>query len=455
MRRQERRGPPQHDLPSFARYLNKVFDFRGLSDALQDARHAPELSAAAVFRAVFHGFVFRLSSFQQLESDIAEPAFQRWIGTHRAFRDDVLRYSLCGFDLAALESMLVQVNRTLKRNKALDEGRVQGRIVAALDGIEVLSSFSRCCDNCLQRRIQCTRPDGTAYERIQYYHRAVGCQIVSSPVKPLLAVEWVRPGEGEDTCALRLFARLAELYGRRFFDILLLDSLYAQAPVLRLTQQLGWDVVIALKQERRDLYQNAMGLFQARCADREFERQEENSHRRVQLWHAADLPFTQDYPLPVRVLRSEEELTRQRIQGGQSYQQTTQQHWCWISTLDQQAFPATLLWQLGHLRWKNENNGWNDLTQNWALKHGFLHACKHRPKRVSSSGDRQPIANGGLAAVMLILCLAFTLFSAFVRLHSKLFRRYRLTVAEVARQLHRWLCKVPPPIRSPVARLAP
>jgi hypothetical protein len=30
---------------------------------------------------------------------------------------------------------------------------VQGRLVAALDGIEVLSSFSRRCESCLERRV--------------------------------------------------------------------------------------------------------------------------------------------------------------------------------------------------------------------------------------------------------------------------------------------------------------
>src|SRR5436309_9930328 len=70
--------------------------------------------------------------------------------------DDVLRYSLCGFDVTGLEEMLVQSNRTLKRGKAFEEGRVQGRIVAALDGIEILSSYSRCCDDCSQRRVNLT-----------------------------------------------------------------------------------------------------------------------------------------------------------------------------------------------------------------------------------------------------------------------------------------------------------
>jgi hypothetical protein len=344
--------------------------------------------------------------------------------------------------------MLVQVNRTLKRNKALDPGRVQGRMVAALDGIEVLSSYSRCCDSCLERTVPYVQPDGSMKERTQYYHQVVGCQVVSSPMKPVLGLEWRQPGEGEDTCARRLLTRLLDLYDGRFFDILLLDSLYPQAPLLRLTQEAGWDVVISLKQQRRDLYQDAMGLFQGRAPDLEFEPEEPDCHRRVRLWHAADLPFSADYPLPMRVVLSQEQLERQKIRGGQSCTESTQQQWCWISTLTP-SVPARLLWYLGHLRWKNENNGWNDLTQNFALKHGFLHACKHRPKTVSAEGKREAVANHGLQAVALIRCLAFNLLSAFARLHSKLFRRYHLTVAEIARQLLRSLWKWSPPIRSP------
>ncbi|MGO9271786.1 MAG: hypothetical protein ACLQOO_16240 [Terriglobia bacterium] len=105
--------------------------------------------------------------------------------------------------------------------------------------------------------------------------------------------------------------------------------------------------------------------------------------------------------------------------------------------------------RLGHARWKQENNGWNDLTQNWAFKHGFLHACRHRPRQSSPEGRRQPVPNRGLAAVTLILLLAFTLGSAFTLRHSKLYRRYRLTTIEVAHQLHRSLSKLPPRIRAP------
>jgi len=451
MRRQDR---TTHEILFFARYLNKVFDCRASSSALTDSRLDPDISPAAVFLAVFHGFAFRLPSFQQLEAELAQPALQQWIGADRAFSDDALRYSLSGFQLEGLEQMLVQVNRTLKRNKALDTGRVQGRIVAALDGIEVLSSYSRCCDSCLQRRVS-MRKAGVKVEQVQYYHRAVACQIISSPTNPFLAIEWLQPGEGEDTAALRLLEKLPDLYGSRFFDVLLLDALYAQAPVLKLAERNGWDLVISLKQNQRELYQSAIRLFASRPADDCGSEKNEGKDYQFQLWDSEGLPFSADHPQPVRVVRSEEKLTQNHYRQRKLQPETTEHEWLWITTLDAQAFPAKLVRRLGHDRWKQENNGWNDLTQNWALKHGFLHACRHRPKTGSREGERKPVANRGLAAVSLILLLAFTLCSAFIHCHSKIFRRYSMSTIEVARQLRSSVSKLPPKIRAPDAPAAP
>jgi len=437
-----------HDISSFARYLNKVFDFRAAAAGLTDSRVAPQIAPASVFLAVFHGFVFRLPSFQQLEAELLQPALQRWVGADRAFRDDVLRYSLSGFSLEPLETILVHVNRTLKRNKAFDTGRVQGRMIAALDGIEVLSSYSRCCDSCQERRVK-VRINGIKTEQVQYYHRAVGCQIVGSPAKSFLAFEWLRPNEGEETAALRLLRRIPDLYGSSFFDILLLDALYAQTAVLDLAQQIGWDVVISLKQNQPDLYKSAVRLFAPRPADTSFTEQRDHKTYQVQIWDTEGLPFSGEDPRPVRVLRSEESLTENHYRQGQLQPQQTSHEWLWITTLDPKAFPAAQVRRLGHDRWILENNGWNDLTQHWALKHGFLHACRHRPQATTENGERQPVANRGLAAVTLILLLAFTLCSAFIYCHSKLVRLYGWTTIEVASQLRRSLSKLPPNIRAP------
>jgi Transposase DDE domain len=442
-----RQASPAHELPSFARYLNKVFDFRTAAARLIDARRDPAISPSAVFLATFHSFVFRLPSFQQLECELAQPALQRWIGAGRAFGDDVLRYSLAGFHVEGLERMLIDVNRTLKRNKVFDADRVQGRIVAALDGVETLASYSRCCDSCLERRVR-VRQGGVKVEQVQYYHRAVGCQIVTGPVKTFLALEWLQPGEGEDTAALRLLSKIPAQYGSRFFDILLLDALYAQAPVFRLAAELGWDLVVSLKQNQRELYQSAIRLFARRAADDSATETRAGKHYQIQVWDTEGLPFSADYPQPVRVVRSEETLTQNHYRRGRREPETTEHEWVWVTTLDRQTFPTLVVRRLGHDRWKLENNGWNDLTQNWGLKHGFLHACRHRPHQ-DVDGVRVPVPNRGLPAVVLILLLAFTLTAAFVHCHSKLFRLRPSSVIEVAQQLRRSVSKLPFHIRDP------
>ena len=438
-----------HSLPSFSAWLNKGFGLRDHAARMSDARTDPEISPSSVFLALFHSFVFRLPSFQQLDSDLSHSYLPQWIGAERPFRDDTLRYSLCGFDLAPLEDMLVDVNRRLKRGKAFDEGRVQGRLVAALDGIEVLSSYSRRCENCLERRVTMKDQAGRQIEQTQYYHRAVGCQMVHSPVKPFLAIEWLQPGEGEDTAALRLLARLPKMYGSRFFDILLLDSLYAQTPVLNLIHEIGWDAVISLKQNSRDLYQSAARLFAARPPDAQFTEQVDHKTYHVQVWDTEGLPFTLDNPEPVRVVRSQAVLERNRYREGERTSHSTDQEWLWFTTLSQQVFSAAVIRRLGHRRWKNENNGWMDLTKYWAFKHGFLHACQHRPQHTNASGEREPVPNHGLAAVALILLIAFALTTAFVLRHSKLARRDHLTVIAVAAQLRACASKAPPQIRAP------
>jgi len=81
-----------HSLLSFSAWLNKGFALREHASRMTDARLEPEISPGSVFLALFHAFVFRLPSFQQLDSELSHSYLQRWMGAERAFRDDTLRY---------------------------------------------------------------------------------------------------------------------------------------------------------------------------------------------------------------------------------------------------------------------------------------------------------------------------------------------------------------------------
>ena len=164
------------------------------------------------------------------------------------------------------------------------------RDTSCLDGIEVLSSYSRCWDACLERRVP-VRKGGVKVEQVQYYHRAVACQIVSSPVKALLALEWLQPGESEDAAALRLLHKLPAAYGSRFFDILLLDALYAQATVLQCAAEHNWNLVISLKRNRPELYESTVRLFARRPPDLEFTETRQAKTYQGLIWDTPGLPL--------------------------------------------------------------------------------------------------------------------------------------------------------------------
>ena len=108
----------------------------------------------------------------------------------------------------------------------------RGLMVGAVDGIEICSSYVRCCDACMQREIQ-HKVDGEMKTDIQYYHRIVIVALVSTPVPVPLGVRFQKNGETEVACGLALLKDLVAQLGRRFLDVLVGDALFLQAPFVK------------------------------------------------------------------------------------------------------------------------------------------------------------------------------------------------------------------------------
>jgi hypothetical protein len=127
--------------------------------------------------------------------------------------------------------------------------------------------------------------------------------------------------------------------------------------VLDLAQQIGWDVVISLKQNQPDLYKSAIRLFAQRPPDTALTEQRDHKTYQVLLWDTEGLPFSGKDPRPVCVIRSEETLTQNHYRTGQLQVEQAAHQWLWITTLDPKAFPSAQVRRLGHDRWILENNG--------------------------------------------------------------------------------------------------
>jgi len=392
------------------RYGNKVFALPQRLAAVGNHRSQPEIPTRSLTGSLFLGALMRVESFLQLQAETARPGWQRLTGWSRPISDDALVYALERYYLQDLRQVLVDINKTLKRNKALESAKIHGLLVVALDANEQFQSRHRCCQGCCRRTIQTKDKEGQLRELTEYYHRQVYAQLHGPDFSTILDLEPIRPGEDEAAAALRLLGRMRRTYGPRFFDVVTVDAWYATEPFFRAAHKLGWSVVAVLKQERYDLYQEATVLSREQTP-----KQWQVEQRAIKLWDVRDLSLGKTHSL--RVVLAEERWEQNKRVGTEKVRQTVQSHWRWLVGEQLNGYGPEVIWRIGHQRWGVENHAFNELTQHYHLTH-----CPHH----------EPVA---IVAWLLFLLLGFTMFELFVRLNSKLWRQGHTTMKELWRQL--------------------
>ena len=404
-------------LGQFIRYCQRVFGLSHLAGGVKDGRPFPQVPMVGIWLSLVLGAVMRVPSFLQLEAETARACWQRWIGQSGKISDDVFDYATERMDLDNLRSHLVLANKTLKRNKAFEGNKIGGLLVASLDANEQFKSRSRCCPECLQREIKIKDSEGHEQTAIEYYHKQVYCQISGPHLSTILDLEPQRAGEEEGATALRLLTRIRESFGPRFFDVVVLDAWYAKGPVLNQITQWGWGLVVVLKRQEYHVWKESEALTRGTKPLQEFKHEQ----RQVQLWEVKDLDFSESTKAKVRVVRSHETFEEVQQIGGKRQRVAKEQNWRWVVNEVLSPYGAKIIWQIGHCRWKIENNAFNELTQAWHLEHCFHH---------------HPVS---VLALLLITVFAFTLFKAFAQLNGKMWRAGKATLQELRLQIYRAL----------------
>jgi len=423
--------PQFEDLDRFVAYANKQFQLRLLAGCFAGDRVEPGVPDRAAGLSLLLGEVTHVPSLLQLEEETKLPQWQRWTGYHDAISHDTFGYASNRMHPERLGRAARFINRKLKRGKAFEASKEHGLLVVSLDANEQFCSDHRCCDDCLTREVVCKDAQGNEIKKTQYYHKQVYAQLSGPRLSVILDVEPMRPGEEECATALRLLRRLRRTYGPRFFDLVVVDSWYTNGPFLKtVVEELGWPVVAVLKQERYEIYQEARALTQGKPTQI-VERGESPNQRRVEIWDVPSLRFSDTYTEPVRVVRVRESWT-ERTQRGKTWEIVEkEQNWIWVVAGDLDAYDGAAIRDFGHLRWKIENNAFDELTQHWHL----THVAHHKPVAV--------------LALLWIKLIAFTLFHAFAIVHGKLFRLGKVTLQELRKRIYRsLLCGWPMPYFS-------
>jgi hypothetical protein len=406
-----------NELAQFLTYITKVFGLAEHLRQVRDKRPYPQIPTRPVLLSLLLGVFIRAGSYLDISKQTKRRRWQHLIRWPTRIGDDVFGYVGERFYLEDLRQALVEVNKRLKSNKALESCKINGLLFLSLDANEHFKSCSRCCPCCCQREVELTDADGNKQKLIQYYHRYVFAQINGPKLNTLLDLEPIRPGEGEAEAALRLLGRIRRVYGVRFFDALTMDGWYAQGPFLNAVEKLGWSWVVVLKQERMEVFQEARALSAAQKPDHQFK--DPARKREVKLWDVNDLNFSAGYGAgrKVRVVHSCEEWIENKIVGGKKTSQRQSSDWWWMVCDKLRGYPAQTVHEAGHRRWGIENKAFNELTTYYHLEHCYHH---------------EPVA---MQAQMLILILGFVLFNAYATLHSQQVRLGQVSLKELAHDL--------------------
>jgi Transposase DDE domain len=403
----------------FETYLDKVFGFSELVSALPEGRQFPRHPWKKVFDAVFLGAAMQMPSLLQIEAACCGGALAKRIGP---ISDDTLGYALERQSPQPVFELSCAVARQLKRNGVLHSDWSRGLAIAAVDGIEICSSFARCCDACMKREVQ-HKVNGEMRTDIQYYHRLVAVALVSAPFPIPLGLRFQIDGEGEVSCALALLKDLIAQLGRRFLDVLVGDALYLQAPFVGEVERLGLDWAFTLKENQPELLRRAEHFSQGNPGGVSSE-----SDQELRWWHLpqVDWPAADRLVRVVKTVRIESQ-RRITITEGADHQTKSkvtvkrESTNFYATNLQLGSVPPLFIHQLGRSRWRIDTEVFQTITTDCHLKHPAVHQST------------------ALVVLTMIRLLAYTLSLVFyqrqVRSHA---RRRCETFHEFAQRIAYW-----------------
>ena len=194
------------------------------------------------------------------------------------------------------------------------------------------------------------------------------------------------------------------------------DGLYARAPFFKKITAHGKQVIAVLKDNRRDLLQDAMGIF---GQEQPIFVQHDKITR--QLWDVEELTSWQQFG-KVRVIRSLETTKRKLQKTGQTEEQVSD--WMWVTTLPKKILDTETFVVLAHKRWDIENRAFNELVTYWHADHVYAHT------------------RTAIEAFWLTTMLAYNLFHSFINLNLKPAVRMKYTKVFIASAVAAELCKL-------------
>jgi hypothetical protein len=315
-------------------------------------------------------FLQKLGSRRRFKYDFNAPAMLENVNrlaktkATRMEHPDTLEYLLRRLGAGELVSLLARFIRKLVRMRSLDPFRMLGRLLVAVDATGNLTFNRRHCQHCLTQR---------QGDVVVYYHMALEAKLVARNGLALsLATEFIENPEPEPTkqdCETKAFFRLAPRLKSAFPQMalcLLLDGMYLQERVIRECRENKWTFITTFKEGSAPSVWREFKALQKMCP--------ENYARKVRDGVTQEFRWVNDL-----------EFGNERIDAIECVERArdgTVTRFAWATNMCvTPSNVTTIANDGGRLRWKIENEGFNEQKNGgYNLEHAYSeneHAAKN------------------------------------------------------------------------------
>jgi len=303
----------------------------------------------------------------QFDTAQCRRTLRRWLKLDDIPHGDTLNNCFMQTELADLEPIPGKMVSELIRSKAIERFRLMGEyILIATDGTGVLSYDSQHCPHCLH---------STQHGKTKWYHPLLEAKLVTRNGLALsVATEFIEnldPGASKQDCELKAFYRLAPKIKAAFPRLtvcLLLDGLYTAAPVFRICQDYGWKFIITLKDKDLKSVNEEFLALREQTPDNQkrASRGEHNETQQLFTW-------VNQIEYKNRETKNTPSFFLSVLECIDTYPDATQKRFRWVTNITLNRATAHRVGnQGGRLRWKIENEGFNEQKNGgFELEHAF------------------------------------------------------------------------------------
>lgn len=266
-------------LKKFINYTNSIYDIVNLFKMVSRKNVNAKTQASTVLKMLFGSLICSYSSINEMIQVSNNSKLdlkmlfspKEYVPKMHGFRDGII-----DIDYNQIVSINESVIKKAKTNKAFQKNLIDGLTVMAWDGVE-LNETKKDIEDLPEREYK-------ELDEIRKYIKYTAGMLIGPKFNLLISTgqhletEIIKTKSGKERSKTigetKLFEKLYKNVEKkigRVIDVNVFDGLYLNQNVMNLINKSGSYFVIRLKDETRDIYEDAEGLFRNRDADSKYE----------------------------------------------------------------------------------------------------------------------------------------------------------------------------------------